>query len=119
LEYGTEWETELARKRNPIGYDKYHRRVEYPVLVELYEIWKFMIVTVRDNQTIGAGAMLAAFEAEFPTSSFDFVNLFTWIIEENTQSNTWAELRQIIIDNLGNFDTSEVPYKQARSALRG
>ena len=33
------------------------------------------------------------------------------VIENNTLSNTWAELRQIIIDNLGNYDLSDWPYE--------
>lgn len=111
---GADWEDRLAHNRNPIGYDIYHRRVEQPLGQEMFNVWKFMVITVRDNQNIGAGAMLAALEAEFPTSSFNFTNLFEWIIENNTPNGTWIELRQIIIDNLGNFDLGGFPYSRAR-----
>ena len=112
-EVGAGWEQQLAHDRNPIGYEIYHRRIEQPIGQELFDMWKFMVITVRDNQNIGAGAMLAALQAEFPVSSFDFVNLFTWIIENNTPNGKWIELRQIIIDNLGNFDLGDFPYHRA------
>lgn len=110
---GEQWEQQLAVGYNPIGYDIYHRRIEQPLGQEMFDVWKFMVITVRDNPSIGAGAMLAALVAEFPVSSFDFTNLFGWIIENNTPNGTWAELRQIILDNLGNFDLGGFPYTKA------
>lgn len=109
--YGTQWVDSLRRAYNPINYDIYSRKIELPIRVELAQIFRFLVITVRDNQTIGAGAILAALQAAFPLAPFDFVNLFTWVIEQYTPGGTWAEFRQLIIDNLGNFDTSDFPFE--------
>lgn len=107
---GMDWTADLNKINNPINYDKYSRRVEEPCVIELAQIWRFTVITIRDTPGIGQGAFLAALTGEFPRSPYDFVNLFTWLIENNTSGNTWQDLKDVVLDNLGNFDLGTWPY---------